>query len=207
MLNGIDISVDQGAIDFQAVKGSGAISWVHAKATEGITYADTAFRGYHDQAKGAGLPFGAYHFFRGNDDGDAQAQNFLAAIDGYSGQCLPMVDCEEGGLGGVDATTYLARLGAFLHAVDATLNGKRTLIYFGYSFWVNTLSGYSGFSGHPAWPAAYNDDATLDMSGTGWSSWTVWQFSDGIRKPPIPGISASVDRDRLDGDLLAPILR
>lgn len=204
MLNGVDISVDQGDIDFAALKGS--VAWVHAKATEGITYQDSMFRTYHDGAKAVGIPFGAYHFFRGNDDGVLQAQNFLVAIDGYEGNVLPMVDCEEDGRGGVDRETFLRNLSAFISHVDVGLNGKRMLIYFMYSFWTDFLGGYDGFSGHPAWPAAYNNDGSLDMTGTGWKDWTIWQYSNGSGLS-VPGIAGGVDHDRLNGDNLAVILR
>lgn len=206
MMNGIDISIYQGDVDFGQVKASG-IAFCYAKAAEGTSYADANFAGYHDQAKTAGLPFGPYFFFHGAQDGAAQAQAFLAAIDGREGDLLPMVDCEAGGLDGVSAGAYLGELAKFLEIVDATLEGKRTIIYFGYSFWHDTLGGYDGFSGHPAWVAAYNSDTTLDMTGTGWTKWTIWQFSDGSGQTPIPGISGNVDRDRLNGDDLSIIRR
>ena len=195
MLNGVDLSIDQGTIDFHALASE--VGFVFAKATEGITYSDARFREYHDQAKAANIPFGAYHFFHGGDNGAAQAAHFLSAIDGYGGDLVPMVDCEAGGLDGVSPGTFLSRLGMFLSNVDATLRGKRAIIYFGYSFWVNTLGGYDGFCGHPAWPAAYNPDASLDMTGTGWSDWTLWQYSDGSGLPYLPGMTTPVDRDRL----------
>ena len=206
MIPGIDISVDQGDVDFGQVKASGLVAWVHAKATEGITYTDALYAQNHDRAKIAGEPFGGYHFFRGGDNGAAQAQHFLQTIDGREGDVLPMVDCEEGGRDGVDASTYLGRLAMFLKTLDATLRGKRTIIYFEYSFWVDFLGGYDGFSGHPAFPAAYNNDSSLDMTGTGWADWTIWQYSDGSGLPLIPGISTNVDRDRLRGEL-STILR
>lgn len=205
-MQGVDISCDQGDIDFHELDEH--VDWIHAKASEGVTYRDDHFATYHDRAKLVGIPFGAYHFFRGGDDGEAQAKTFLASISGREGQVLPMVDCEEGGRDGVDAQTYLKRLGDFLRVVDATLNGKRTLIYFEYSFWSDFLGGYDGFSGHPAWPAAYNSDSDLDMTGTGWVSWTIWQYSDGSDLAPLPGIATNVDRDRLHPSLaLSAILR
>jgi lysozyme len=196
----IDISDDQGTIDFAAVKASGQIAAVVIKATEGITLQMDRFKEYHDGFKAVGIPVGMYHFFRGNDDGEAQANNFLTAIDGYQGTVRPMVDCET--QDGTDPTTYLQRLGKFLKKVDKTLRpGVLTMIYFKYSMWTDWLGGYGGYSGHPAWPAAYNNDADLDMTGTGWSHWTLWQYSDGSGLDAIPGIAANVDRDRLAGSL------
>lgn len=199
MLQGFDYSVDQGAIDWDAVAASRKVVFAFGKATEGETYTDANFRANHDGAKAAGFPVGAYHFFHFGDDGLAQAERFLEVIDGYEGALLPMVDIEQGGADGEsDVASMMRNLGAFLARVDATLAGKRTIIYFEYAFWLYELGGYSGFSGHPAWSAAYNPDPTLDMSGTGWSDWTLWQYTDRLI---VPGIAAPVDGDRLNGAL------
>lgn len=199
MLDGFDYSVDQGSIDWAAVAASRKVVFAFGKATEGLTYTDANFRLNHDGAKAAGFPIGAYHFFHFGDDGLAQAEFFLETIDGYEGALLPMVDVEQDGADGeTDIPSMMRNLGAFIARVDATLRGKRTLIYFDFAFWVYQLGGYSGFSGHPAWPAAYNPDSTLDMAGTGWSDWTLWQHTDRLI---VPGVPVPVDGDRLQGAL------
>jgi lysozyme len=205
MLNGIDTSAYNPITDYAAVKGSGLVQFWFNKATEGTGYQNSNYRAVHDGAKGVGIPFGAYHFFHGNVDGNAQAQYFLNFISGYEGQLLPFVDCETDD--GVDSATWLGNLTAFLGAVDATLSGKRTIIYFGYSFWQTFLGGTDDYSGHPAFPAAYNNDTSLDMTGTGWTKWTLWQYSDGSGKSSIPGITGNVDRDRLNSDDISLIQR
>ena len=198
-LLGFDFSVDQGTIDWQAVADSRKVVFAVGKATEGLTYTDANFHANHDAAKAAGFPVGAYHFFHFGDDGLAQAEHFLATIDGHEGVILPMVDVEQGGADGeTDVPSMTRNLGAFLARVDASLRGKRTLIYFEWAFWVYQLGGYSGFSGHPAWPAAYNSDPTFDMTGTGWSDWTLWQYTDRLI---VPGVPAPCDGDRLNGAL------
>lgn len=218
----LDISDDQGEIDWKALGaakdagGDWLVGAVVAQATEGLTVTNSRYREYHDGAKtarpdGSAVPFGAYHFFYANDDGTQQAQHFLNFIGGYEGQVLPMIDCEKDGLAGQTAQTVLDNVKLWDTAVRATLNGKLPLIYFMYSFWKDFLGGDDGFSGHPAWPAAYNSDSDLDMSGTGWSSWTLWQFTDGVSGPypgPIPGIATKVDCSRLHPGLsLSAIMR
>jgi lysozyme len=194
MIEGVDVSAFQPGINFSMVRAHGKIKFICAKATEGFSYTDALYRSNHDGAKSAGILFGGYHFFH-NEDGAAQAKHFLSAIAGYQGGMLPMVDCEvaEG-----SRENYIANLSAFLKTVDSTLKGKRTLIYFGWAFWRDFMGGYSGFSGHPAWVAAYNNDASLDMRGTGWKQWTLWQWSNGSGLAPVPGIPGGVDRDRLN---------
>ena len=198
-LLGFDFSVDQGAIDWNAVAEARKTVFAFGKATEGLTYVDANFRTNHDGAKAAGFPIGAYHFFHFGDDGLAQAEKFLSVVDGYEGPLLPMVDVElDGADGETDIPSMMRNLGAFLARVDATLRGKRTLIYFDWAFWVYNLGGYGGFSGHPAWVAAYNNGATFDMTGTGWHDWTLWQYTDQLA---VPGITVPCDGDRLQGAL------
>ena len=209
MATGIDTSDYNTINDYAAAAASGMVQFWFNKATEGIHYVNPHYKTLHDAVKAQGIPYGAYHFFHGAIDGAAQAQAFLNVINGYEGQLLPFVDCEDGGRDGVTADTYLSQLAAFITAVDATLSGKRTIIYFGFSFWQSFLGGSSNFAGHPAFPAAYNDNPDLNMSGTGWKGWTLWQYSDGsaVRVPPIPGIVGNVDRDRLNGDDISIISR
>lgn len=205
MLGGIDTSAYNTITNYAAVRASGLVQFWFNKATEGTTYQNPGYRTVHDAVTAQGIPFGAYHFFRGNIDGDAQAKFFLKFISGYEGQLLPFVDCET--QDGADPATYRTNLTAFLSAVDATLSGKRTIIYFGYSFWQTFLGGTDAYSDHPGFPAAYNNNADLDMTGTGWASWTLWQYSDGNGKPPISGIAGNVDRDRLNSDDISVIIR
>jgi lysozyme len=196
MLNGIDISDDNGLIDFAQVKGDPNGQFVYAQATEGLTVTNDTYRSNHDACKANGIPFGPYHFFYARDDGAAQAQHLLQFIDGYEGTLVPMVDVEQSSLDGFsgNADEVIRQLIAFDQTLRASLPaGKLPAIYFEYSLWTDYLNGYDGFSGHPAWPAAYNDDESLDMRGTGWSRWTLWQHSS---TGAVAGISGNVDLDR-----------
>lgn len=207
MLKVLDVSDDQGVIAWDRVKTAGDVAGVVAQATEGLTIVNSTFRANHDGCKAQSIPFAGYHFFYGKDDGEAQARHFLSVINGLEGQIVPMVDVEEDSLAGFtgSAIEFTAQLVAFDIVLRASLPpGKLPLIYFEYSFWKNYLGGYDGFSGHPAWPAAYNSDATLDMTGTGWKKWTLWQYAeDGI----VPGISTHVDLSHVADDDLTAILR
>jgi lysozyme len=203
MPNGIDVSANNGGIDFVRAKASGQVDWVHAKASEGVTITDDHFALYHDACKNAGIPFGAYHFLHFNaiDDPKSQAGNFLAAIDGREGELLPMVDVEVTDNQTIATITEI--LGGFLAEVEKTLGGKRMLLYTFYSFWKNTMVSTDAFSGHPLWIAEYNSDNAPTLPG-GFPSWTVWQWSS---SGSVNGVGTSVDLDRLNGDSLALISR
>ena len=204
MIEGFDISVDQGAIDFQAANAG----FVFAKATEGITYADANYRTYHDAAKAAGTPFGAYHFLRFADDPVDQAEHFLETINGYEGTLLPFVDVEAGGQDHVtDLRLLIGTLSIFLQRVERSLGGKRCIIYADYGDWNGFMQGTDAFAGHPLFVAEYNSDVTPTLPN-GWKNWVLWQHSDGSGLALPPGFTANVDRDRLNPSLtLSAILR
>ena len=203
-LTGIDISEYQGSISFGQIKGAGQIGFIYAKATEGLTLSDARYAEYHDGAKVNGIPTGGYHFFHFGTSPTDQAQHFLQAISGRTGELLPMVDCEAASMpaAGMSAGEAVGRLGAFVDAVDATLRGKKMLIYTGYSFWNDVMGGSSSFSGHPVWPAAYC--APPAPVPTGWSKATVWQYTDSLS---VSGIQGNVDGDILLSGLLLDIMR
>lgn len=194
-MNGIDVSSWQNEIDWKAVKDSGKVEFVFAKATEGTDNVDSQFIANHTGCKEAGITFGAYHFFHFGQDPEEQARHFLATISGYEGTLLPMVDVEGGGQDGVtNLATLTALLSAFLRVVEASLGGKKCIIYSDYGDWNGFMQGTDAFSGHPFFVAEYNSDAEPTLPN-GFSDWALWQYTSSGQ---IPGISGNVDCDRLN---------
>lgn len=203
----LDISDDQGTIDWRELgaaknpDGSWLVDGVIAQATEGLSITNSTYRANHDGAKtarpdGSHIDFGAYHFIYTNDNGTAQSLFFNSFIDGYQGQLRPMMDFEGASVQGHSREQCIQVLAEFDAGVRSQLYGEALpFIYFEYSLWKDFMLGYDGFSGHPSWPAAYSNDADLDMTGTGWNGWTLWQFTD---KLVVPGIDVPVDASRLN---------
>ena len=85
MLELIDISHHQGAVDFDAVAADG-ISGVIVKATEGRDYTDPRWGENWAALAETGLVAGAYHFARPNtdgggaEDGEAEALHFCRTV-------------------------------------------------------------------------------------------------------------------------------
>lgn len=194
---GIDISYAQGAIDWAAVAAQGEVSFVYAKATEGLTLVDDQFARNWSVTKVRSIPRGAYHFFHFDLDPVVQAQHFLAVAQPAKGDLLPMVDVEVSS--GGDIETKVGRLSQFVTTVERAIGGKRMLIYSSYGFWNSSMGGSAAFSGHPFWIAEYNNDPQPTLPG-GWNTWAIWQYSDA---GSIAGINGSVDLDRLNGDAAA----
>lgn len=199
MINGIDISDFQPDVDWAAVKQSGQVQFAYSKASEGNVYVAKTFIPNHDGCKANGIPFGPYHYFRPYIDPVEQAHFFLAAINGYQGQLLPMVDVETTDT--YSAQSIIVSLAKFNETVEAKLDGKRIIIYASSGFWEGSMAGTDAFAGHPYWIAQYNSDAAPTLP-QGFSSWVVWQHAN---NGSIPGIEGNVDLDVLNGDDLGII--
>ena len=197
--SGIDTSsyqhVGRHRIDWSAVRGSG-VSYALIKATEGSTLDDPWFERDWKAAATAGLYRGAYHYARpAPGTAAADAGHFLDVVGSLDGRedLPPVLDLEENG--GLDPDALADWVAAWLDAVEQR-TGRRAIIYTGPHFWGDSMAGTERFAGHPLWYAHHTDaDDPGPMFG-GWSTWTLWQWSD---SGSVPGISVAVDLDRLQG--------
>jgi lysozyme len=180
MYYGVDVSDWQGPINWKAVTQdtNPKISFAYAKATDGVGFVSTTFADNHDACGELGLPFGAYHFFRFEDDPNAQADYFISVTmaAGRSGLLIPMVDVETG-------TASTATLETFVQRVQTAFKIPYVLIYTDSGYWDGSGLG-DGFAGHPLWIANFvhsgNDpegSPALPTTG-GWKAWTVWQYDN-----------------------------
>ncbi len=187
---GVDISAHNGRVDFDSLVAAG-IDFVYIKASEGAGFRDSSFASNAVRAACAGLPVGAYHFFRFDCDGGRQARNLLEATDGFS-LSLPMaIDVEEWGNDrDVDADTVVERLRNMAASLRAA--GRRVIIYTnknGYTRFVEPAFAKAG--GAPdLWICSFTDPPLPR------TRWTLWQHSHLAR---IPGIHGPVDMNTFNG--------
>lgn len=92
MLNFIDISSYQAALNLEAVSSS--IQGVIIKATEGTDYVNPYCDTHYQQAKKCNLLRGFYHFARTSDPLD-EAAFFYRNVLGYLHDGIPILDWEE----------------------------------------------------------------------------------------------------------------
>jgi lysozyme len=209
MKHGVDVSFAQGEIDWDAAKASLQLDFAYARATFGTNPADDdgdLFRRNHDECKRLQIPFGCYHFFRFDQDGNAQAEHFLEQINGRYGQLRAMVDVEEESGYGRDLDEMIANLAAFNAAVERAL-GARVIIYTNGDTWNGRMGGTSDFAGHQLWVADYTSAPAPEVMPAGFESWALWQYSDAGVLLRTDGTTCSVDLDRFAGDDLASIER
>ncbi len=212
MLEGIDVSVANGKIDWQKVAAAG-ISFAYAKATEGMGGTDPTF---YDNIKGiltAGLPAGAYHYLKVRhgklQDADAQANAFCDAYIKAGCTALPMLDCEDGGNKEPTAKEWVTAINMFVKVVEARL-GCKPLLYTYPGFWASLGKEMQtqDIASLKLWIAHYTK-AAQPMMVEPWSIWFIWQYaaSAGVFGR-VDGVSTYVDRNRCVGvieDLIAPI--
>ncbi|WP_317119977.1 GH25 family lysozyme, partial [Clostridium neonatale] len=101
MFKGIDVSNNNGSINFNKVKSDG-VEVVYIKATEGTTFKDGYLDGNYSNAHSVGLKTGFYHFLVGTSSPETQAINFYNAIKNKSNDLIPMLDIETNFNGLID---------------------------------------------------------------------------------------------------------
>jgi lysozyme len=190
-VEGIDVSVYQGNIDWAAVKASGR-DFAIARISDNL-YQDTKFAQNWPAIKAAGMIRGAYQFFRPGGDPNAQADLVIQKVGALGPGDLP-VTCDVEVADGVSAATYAANLKIWVDKVTAG-TGKAPMIYTGKYFW-NASVVSSAFSDLPLWIAAWGPPCP-DLPNP-WSDWAFWQYS---ATGSVPGISGDVDLDKFNGTL------
>lgn len=183
---GIDVSVFQGDIDFQQVKGYG-IEVVYIRAGEGFDYVDPNFEQNYENALNAGLKIGYYHYVTAAtpEEARAQAQFFYSLIQNKTIDCYPAMDFESfPGLSveeinaiGITYLETLSNLLGYSAAIYSDVNNIETI-------WD------SSFSQYPLWVAEYGTGTPQSLGN--WSYWSGFQYSDA---GSIPGIQGNVDLD------------
>lgn len=176
---GVDLSAHNGSVDFDSV-GAAGVAFAYIKASEGVSFRDSAFARNARSAHAAGLAVGAYHFFRFECDGSGQARNLMAAVDSLPVTLPLAIDIEEwGNRVAVPTDTIVARLQTMESELRAA--GFRVIIY-------TNKNGYHRFyrsafateTAPPLWICSFTDPP-LD------APWTLWQHSHSSHIPGIPG--------------------
>lgn len=178
-VKGIDISRHNGNVDLQAAAADG-VRFVFIKASEGVTFRDRNFASNYLKATHAGLKIGAYHYFRFDRDGIAQAKNFLNAIGGRHLHLGIVIDVEDhGNATGVPADTILDRLDRMVEYLQ--LKGHRVMFY-------TNRDGYEKYlmeryPGSPLWICHFSQ-TPFD------ADWSFWQYD---HHGTVKGIRGDVD--------------
>lgn len=187
---GIDISSHNGIIDFDRVVAD-SVTFVYIKASEGADFRDRCFSANCDSAGSAGLKVGAYHFFRKNGNGTAQARNFLDAVAGKMLDLPLAIDVED--WGNEDAESEAVVRNNLEEMVTVLQQrGCKVIIYTnkdGYHSYID-----EDFSHLDLWLCTFKHPREVKEY-----DWTILQYSHWGN---VDGVQGDVDLNVFDGDSL-----
>jgi lysozyme len=190
----IDLSHNNANVDLVKAKADGVLGLIH-KATQGTGFCDPTYLARRDQAKQAGLLWGAYHFATAAD-AVAQAKFFLRVANITVGDLL-VLDFEVNQASPAKTMT-LDQARTFIATVqDAT--GITPGLYGG-AYLKEQITKVTDETLQACWLwwAQYGPAANIPPT---WPTWTLWQYTDGHHgNPPftVDGIGIC-DRDQYQG--------
>lgn len=194
---GVDVSHDQGQIDWTKVRADG-VDFAYAKATGGLTLNDRMFSANWKGIEAAGLLRGAYHFYYAGDSPVGQVDHFLRIVGELLPSDLPpMVDIEPGSLAekrDIAPSDLQKNVLTFLQTLEKRI-GRRPVVYTDAAFADRYLND-PRMKRYPLWLAQYEVKEPSATKAWGESGWTIWQYSQSGK---IAGIEGDVDRDVFRG--------
>jgi lysozyme len=190
----VDLSHFNTVTNFATVKEDGIVGIIH-KATQGTTERDPKFDSRREEARTAGLWWGAYHFGTGGN-GLAEAEFFLSTVNPGPNDLL-VLDFEQNPSG---ASMTLAEAEQFVSHVQGQ-TGRWPGLYGG-----SYLKELLGETPDPVlancwlWLSEYGPTPRVPAN---WPTWTMWQYTDGEVGPEPHAVSGigNCDRDQFNGDM------
>ncbi len=169
---GVDVSAYQADIDMTALKEQN-IEFIYIKATEGSSHQDERFAENWENAKEAGLPSGAYHFFSYDSEGKTQAENFINTVGpDLEGRLLPVVDVEYYGDKEENPPAredVIRELTIYLEAIEQAY-GVKPLIYTRADIYKDYLKGE--FDEYKKWISSLYTPLSWNYK----DDWYIWQY-------------------------------
>lgn len=182
----LDVSNNQGIVDWYTCARSGQVAAAIDKASEGVTFDDGTFVANITSARRTGLRVGAYHFARPvNNTPDKEAAHFLRQLDGVGGPAgiVCVLDIENTDAHGSEAAWALR----WLQIVEQA-TGRPPMLYTYGGWWQQHGSPDVTFARYPLWLAAYQ--SSMPAAPRPWPRVHMWQHTSG---GACPGASGRVD--------------
>ena len=191
-LTGIDVSVYQGDIDWEAVAQSGVefaiIRLGYRGYSQGAIQLDRNFEQNMRGALEAGLDVGVYCFSQATTvlEAEEEADFVLELIDGYDLTYPVVFDWENitydtARTDGIDSQTLTALADAFCRRVEEA--GYQPMIYFN-QYLAYLMYDLEGITQWPFWLAEYNETPGF------YYTFQMWQYTDAGQ---VDGIQGEVD--------------
>ncbi len=195
-MDGIDVSANNGVIDWSQVVKNTTVNFAFIKASEGVGYTDPKFLVNATKAKEAGLKIGYYHFASLNTTNDiadakAEADYFISVIKKAPPADLPLILDLETNKVGLDKIHVLEWINAFFN--ELKLAGYTNYAIYSYTPFLNeNLNSNHSLGNIPLWIAQYSN-SPIPKLPVGWSNYWIHQYS---AKGNVCGIKGNVDLNR-----------
>lgn len=194
---GIDISHHQPPDDFDWDVVEKQVDFVYARATYGVR-SDAAFPDHVAECQERDIDVGAYHFFRQQQDPDAQFEAFVGELDRVEmgeGDLLPTIDLEWNDKydGSVNKEWHNTRGRKLIERVAERYGS--CMVYLAPGFY-QTLGEPAWLLEYPWWVAHYTSKPEpwvpwADKLPNG--TWSIWQHTG---KGRIKGYPRDIDMNR-----------
>lgn len=193
-VHGVDVSHWQAKIDWKTLRKQGA-NFAFIKATEGGKHVDRLFMKNWKEAKAAGIPTGAYHFFYWCRSAEEQAKWFIRHVPKEAGSLPPVLDVEWYGNKRScpqkpSRKRVLAKMKVWLDIVERHY-GVKPIIYVTPDFYEDNLQGQ--FERHSFWLRSVAEHPRGRYPNR---DFAFWQYSGtGLSK----GVSTQIDLNVFNG--------
>lgn len=180
MIQGIDLSHFEPALNWKAAKSSG-VEWSYTKASDGREFLDWSREMHTSGARAAGVINGCYHFFRANIDAATQSSLFLGAVKGMHLDLPYILDWEEESVQGQSHSTQISRAMTILQVMENS-SKRIPMIYMGLGL-AKELNLPEVFAKYPLIVAKYS--SILCPPPVPWKSMCAWQYTDSAHVPGV----------------------
>lgn len=167
-VQGVDVSYYQGTVDWDALYEQG-ITFAFLKATEGVSHGDTSFAENWANALTSNVYVGAYHYYRFEEDGAAQAEHFIETVPYTENTLPPVVDVElyDSLTEEPDTDETVENLQEMLETLESYY-GVKPILYVATNCYLLYAQYFEGE--YPIWISNYYYEPYID--------WTFWQYTD-----------------------------
>ena len=183
LIQGIDVSHHNGAIDWKTIATKDGMEFVFIKATEGATVVDRMFAKNRSGAKADGLMVGAYHFLTTSTDAESQFKNFQNVVKKEEIDLIPVLDAERMTKGhSMSASDYVRHVRTWVDLCKDQY-GKSPILYCSQDHYRKYFKGH--FKDCMFWCG----DVDASWAYVNGESWIIWQKT--IRK--LHGSASKLD--------------
>jgi GH25 family lysozyme M1 (1,4-beta-N-acetylmuramidase) len=198
-VNGLDVSVYQGTINWTSVKNAG-ISFVIIRAGHGpTTGVDTNFAANWAGAKSVGLVRGAYWYVSPSAspsltaNAQAVATTFVNTVQPKAGDLRLTLDLEDTSTG-LTTTQIQTWMQACVTQIQS-MTHLTPIIYCSPGLWPQLMPASATNMGCPLWVAHWTTASSPTLPSA-WTTYAFWQYSDNGN---VGGLNP-VDQDRSNGN-------